>query len=234
MGVPKPRTPPRTGRRSENNVLDAKAREALQGLSDWTGRTLSRIGFTANVLTAMGVVLSAVAAWRIAIGAFLSAGLILTAGGVLDFCDGAVARVRGTASKFGAFLDSVTDRFSDAFVFSAFVWYFLAPRVVHSGQAGYFDYPPHTSNRIAAVALAAYAVGTLTSYIRAKAESVGYDCRVGILERAERLIVINAGLILSAFWRPTVEVALWVVAVAGAITVVQRLVHVARQGRVEA
>jgi CDP-diacylglycerol---glycerol-3-phosphate 3-phosphatidyltransferase len=197
----------------ETTVLDAKAREALQGLSDWTGRALSRIGFSANALTAMGVALSAVAAWRISIGAFLSAGLILTAGGVLDFCDGAVARVRGTASKFGAFLDSVTDRFSDAFAFSAFAWYFF--------QNG--------DERIAVVALAAYAVGQLTSYIRAKAESLGYDCRVGLLERAERLIAINGGLILSALWRPSVEIGLWVVAVAGAVTVVQRLVHVARQ-----
>jgi CDP-diacylglycerol---glycerol-3-phosphate 3-phosphatidyltransferase len=194
-------------------VLDAKAREALQGLSDWTGRSLSRLGFTANVLTALGVVLSAVAAWRIATGAFLSAGIILTVGGVLDFCDGAVARVRGTASRFGAFLDSVTDRFSDAFMFSGFAWYFFH----------------QTDERVAIVVLAAYAGGQLTSYIRAKAESLGYDCRVGLLERAERLIVINHGVILSALWRPLMEIALWIVAVAGGITVVQRLVHVARQ-----
>jgi CDP-diacylglycerol--glycerol-3-phosphate 3-phosphatidyltransferase len=212
MGGRKPR---HAAKNLGGSVLDAKAREALKGVSDWTGRTLARVGFTANMLTALGVVLSAVAAWRIATGAFLSAGLILTAGGVLDFCDGAVARVRGTASKFGAFLDSVTDRFSDAFAFSAFAWFFF--------QNG--------DGRIAVVALAAYAGGQLTSYIRAKAESLGYDCRVGLLERAERLIVINSGLILSAFWRPTVEIALWIVAVAGCVTVVQRLVHVARQAR---
>jgi CDP-diacylglycerol--glycerol-3-phosphate 3-phosphatidyltransferase len=206
---------PKSPRIPEDIVLDAKAREALKGLSDWTGWTLSRLGFTANILTALGIALSAVAAWRIARGAFLSGGLILTAGGCLDFCDGAVARVQGTASKFGAFLDSVTDRFSDAFAFSAFAWYFFT--------AG--------DDRVAVVALAAYAGGTLTSYIRAKAESLGYDCRVGILERAERLIAINAGLILSAFWLPLVEIALWIVAVLGAVTVVQRLVHVARQGR---
>ncbi len=199
-------------------MLDAKAREALEGFSEWTGRTLSRVGFTANILTALGVALSAIAAWRIANGAFLSAGLILTAGGCLDFCDGAVARARGTASKFGAFLDSVTDRFSDAFAFSAFAWFFFR----------------EGDERLAIVTLTAYGAGQLTSYIRAKAESLGYDCKVGLLERAERLIVINSGLILSAFWRPTVEIALWIVAVAGLVTVVQRLVHVSRQGRAEA
>jgi CDP-diacylglycerol--glycerol-3-phosphate 3-phosphatidyltransferase len=193
-------------------LLDAKAREALKGFSDWTGRLLSRIGLTANILTAVGIGLSAVAAWRVADGAFLAGGLILTAGGVLDFCDGAVARVRGTASRFGAFLDSVTDRFSDAFVFSALIWYYF--------RGG--------DELAAVVALAAYGGGQLTSYIRAKAESLGYDCKVGILERAERLILICSGLILGY-----VEIMLWVVAGLSLVTVVQRLVHVARQGRAE-
>jgi CDP-diacylglycerol--glycerol-3-phosphate 3-phosphatidyltransferase len=199
-------------------VLDAKAREALRGLSDWTGRGLSRMGFTANVLTALGVVLSAIAAWRIATGAFLSAGLILTAGGVLDFCDGAVARVRGTASKYGAFLDSVTDRFSDAFVFSALAWIYFS----------------RSDDSTAVAALAAYAGATLTSYIRAKAESLDYDCKVGILERAERLILVCSGLILSVFWDDLVVLMLWAVATLGIVTVIQRLVHVSRQARAAA
>lgn len=191
-------------------MLDARAREALKGLSDWTGRSLARVGFTANSLTALGIALSAVAAWRIADGAFLAGGLILTAGGVLDFCDGAVARARGTASRYGAFLDSVTDRVSDALVFSALAWYFF--------RAG--------DERVTIVALAAYGGSQLTSYIRAKAESLGYDCKTGILERAERLILLCAGLILGF-----VEIMLWAVAALSIVTVVQRLVHVVRQDR---
>ena len=193
-------------------MLDAKAREALKGVSDWTGRSLSRIGFTANLLTGLGIALSALATWRIARGAFLSGGLILAAGGFLDFCDGAVARVRGTASWFGAFLDSVADRVSDALVFSAFLWFFF-----RGGE-----------ELVAIAALAAYAGGQLTSYIRAKAESLGYDCKVGILERAERLILLCAGLILGF-----VEIMLWAVAALSVLTVVQRLVHVARQSRTQ-
>jgi CDP-diacylglycerol---glycerol-3-phosphate 3-phosphatidyltransferase len=194
-------------------VLDAKAREALKGFSDGTGRVLSRLGFTANILTAMGIALSAIGSWRIASGAFLSAGIILTFGGFLDFCDGAVARVQGTASKFGAFLDSVTDRFSDAFLFSGFSWYFFA----------------QDNETMAGIALAAYGASQLTSYIRAKAESLGYDCKVGLLERAERFIVLCAGLILSSLWAPLLDISLWVTAVLGIFTVLQRLVHVARQ-----
>jgi CDP-diacylglycerol--glycerol-3-phosphate 3-phosphatidyltransferase len=191
-------------------VLDAKAREALKGLSDFAGRTFTRLGFTANSLTVLGVALSAVATWRIAYGAFLAGGIILMIGGVLDFCDGAVARVQGKASEAGAFFDSVTDRLSDALVFSALVWYFLT----------------RGDEWTAVAALAAYGMAQMTSYIRARAESVGYDCKVGILERAERLIILCAGLML---W--FVEISLWIIAVLGAVTVAQRLVHVSRQVR---
>jgi CDP-diacylglycerol--glycerol-3-phosphate 3-phosphatidyltransferase len=196
-------------------LLDAKAREALQGIYGWTGRSLARLGFTANSLTILGIVLTAVASWRIAVGGFLSAGLILTAGGVLDFCDGAVAKARGTASELGAFYDSVTDRVSDALVFSTLTWHFV--------RTGHL--------RASVVALVAYGFSVMTSYIRAKAESLGFDSKVGLLERAERLIVICSALILSFLWSGLVEAALWVIAVFGAITVLQRLVHVARQAR---
>ncbi len=193
-------------------MLDAKAREALQGFSNLMGRALARLGFTANIITTLGIILVAVAAWRIADGAFLAAGILLTFGGFLDFCDGAVAKARGTTSRFGAFFDSVSDRLSDALVFSALVWFFFT--------AG--------DELMAGVALAAYGGAQLTSYIRAKAEALGYDCKVGILERAERLILLCAGLILGF-----VEIMLWAIAVLGIATVVQRLVHVGRQARAD-
>jgi len=196
-------------------VLDAKAREALQGFYAWTGRTLARLGFTADSLTVLGILLTGVAAWRITRGAFLSGGLILTAAGCLDFCDGAVAKARGTASVLGAFWDSTSDRLSDALVFGSLIWFYFN----HSNRAGL------------GAALLALIFSQLTSYIRAKAESLGFDCRTGVLERAERLIAINTGFILSAFWRPLVEIGLWFVVVGGAITVGQRVVHVARQAR---
>jgi CDP-diacylglycerol--glycerol-3-phosphate 3-phosphatidyltransferase len=200
-------------------VLDAKAREALRGISDATGRALAKVGFTANSLTALGVALSSVAAWRISRGAFLSAGLILTAGGLLDFCDGAVARVRGTASKFGAFLDSFTDRISDALVFSALIWWMFT------------DGGNIRSDHLLVLTFAAYGGAVLTSYVRAKAESLGFDCKVGILERAERLIVLCGGLIIGQY---ALAAAIWVIAILGLVTVVQRLLHVAKQARSQA
>jgi CDP-diacylglycerol--glycerol-3-phosphate 3-phosphatidyltransferase len=163
-------------------------------------------------VTVIALMAVAGGSWRIAAGGLRSAGIILTAGGMLDFCDGAVARVQGTASRRGAFFDSVTDRISDSLIHSALLWYFLV-RKPDQWTAG--------------VVLAAYALAVLTSYIRAKAESLGFDCKVGLLERAERLIVLNVGLIVT----PVLVPLLWVLAALSAVTVVQRVVHVLRQAR---
>jgi CDP-diacylglycerol--glycerol-3-phosphate 3-phosphatidyltransferase len=194
-------------------MLDAKAREALKGFYEWTGRSLARLGFTADGLTLLGIVLTGVAAWRITSGAFLSAGIILTVAGLLDFCDGAVAKARGTASVLGAFWDSVSDRLSDALVFGSLSWFYF----MEGHRAG-----------IGAVLLA-WIFAQLTSYIRAKAESLGFDCKVGILERAERLILVCAGMILGL-----VQPMLWAITGLGFVTVVQRVVHVSRQARARA
>lgn len=192
-------------------MLDARAREALEGFSRGTGRVLAKAGFTANTLTALGVLLTAVASWLVLGGHTLACGLVLIGGAFLDFCDGAVARYRGTASTFGAFVDSVTDRISDGMIFSAILWWAWSDG----------------NDRMAVAALAALVLAQLTSYIRAKAESLGYDCKVGILERAERFIVLCVGLIL---W--VLEPMLWVLVAGGIVTVVQRLVHVSKQARV--
>lgn len=193
-------------------MLDARAREALQGFQLWTGRTLAHAHFTADSLTLLGVAVTACGAWRVADGGLRSGGIILIAGGLLDFCDGAVAHVRGTVSRRGAFLDSVTDRASDALIFSALVWFFFVGADDHV---------------MGAVVLAAYGLAVLTSYIRAKAESLGFECKVGLLERAERLIILIVGLILTFLLEPL----LWALVVLGAVTVAQRLVHVSRQAR---
>lgn len=194
-------------------MLDARAREALEGVYNLTGRALARVGFTADALTMLGIALTGVAAWRIAYGAFVAGGIILIAGAVLDFCDGAVAKARGSASTLGAFIDSVSDRVSDALVFGALLWFYFTER----------------NELLMGVTLLAFVLAGLTSYIRAKAESLGFDCKVGILERAERLILLCVGLILGF-----VQIVLWGIAVLGAVTVAQRVAHVFRQGRARA
>lgn len=192
-------------------MIDARAREALDGLQRVAGRVLARMGFSPTVVTVLGVVVTAVGAHLILRGALWQAGLVLTFAGVTDFLDGAVARATGRTSVAGAFLDSVSDRVSDALVYSAIVWVHLS-----GGE-----------EITAAVALAAFVGAQLTSYIRAKAESLGFDCKVGFMERAERIVLIVIGLVFSGI----LAVVLWVLAIGSGVTVVQRFVHVWRQAR---
>lgn len=191
-------------------MLDAKAREALSGLYRILGTSLARLGLTPNAVTMLGVAMTGVSAALVVRQRFFVAGFVLIAGGILDFADGAVAKATGRSTLFGAFLDSIADRVSDLVILSALAWALL--------QRG--------DELAAALAIVALGLAQLTSYIRAKAESLGLDCSVGIVERAERVIVIIAALILGF-----VEIALGLLVAVSAVTVAQRLVHVGRQAR---
>jgi CDP-diacylglycerol--glycerol-3-phosphate 3-phosphatidyltransferase len=136
--------------------------------------------------------------------------------GFADALDGALAKAKGTTSRWGAFLDSTTDRLSDALYFAPIAWlYGVAPDV-----AGRQD------RWTAGLALAALVLSFLVSYSKARAESLGYDCNVGFAERAERLIVIIAALILDV-----VLIGVALLTLAGLVTFLQRMIHVHRQAR---
>src|SRR4051794_36845889 len=134
-----------------------------------------------------------------------------------DMLDGQMAKISGRASRWGAFLDSSSDRLGDAAVFGGLLLYFTAV---------------HDSLLWASVALAALALGQLTSYVKARAESLGFTCSGGLAARGDRLVVILAGAFLAGVGVPWVlEIALSFLAVASGITVVQRVVQVRRQAR---
>lgn len=189
-------------------MLDAKAREILEGASRVLGTAVGRTGVHPNTLTVAGVGITGVAAWQILDGHFFAAAAVLGGGSVLDFVDGAVAREMKKSTPLGAFLDSVADRVSDATVLSALFWTLFA----------------RGSHLLAALALASLVLGQLVPYIRAKAESLGYSCKVGVMERAERILVLIAGLAFGIL-----PIVLWALAVLSGVTVAQRLVHVGRQ-----
>lgn len=177
---------------------------------------LLRVGVTPDMVTVAGV-LGAVAGslGLIARGHFFSGGVIVTLFVLTDALDGTMARLRGPAGRWGAFLDSTLDRIADAAVFSALViWY-----------AGHGD-----DSVLVAVSLFCLVAGVVTSYAKARAEGLGMTCNVGIAERAERLILALAGVILAGMGLDiALPVLLWVLAVVSAITVGQRLVEVHRQ-----
>jgi CDP-diacylglycerol--glycerol-3-phosphate 3-phosphatidyltransferase len=177
---------------------------------------LLRIGVTPDMVTVFGLLGAAAGSLGlIARGHFFSGGVVVTFFVLTDALDGTMARLRGPAGNWGAFLDSTLDRIADASVFSALViWY-----------AGAGD-----DTVLLAVSLFCLVAGVVTSYAKARAEGLGMTCNVGIAERAERLILVLAGVILAGMGLDiALPVLLWVLAVASAITVGQRLVEVHRQ-----
>jgi CDP-diacylglycerol---glycerol-3-phosphate 3-phosphatidyltransferase len=173
------------------------------------GGQLRRTGVTANHLTVTGLVMGVAASLAIANGSLPAGLLLLILTAVPDVLDGAVAKASGTASPRGAFFDSVIDRVSDALLLGGVAWYLA------STQPG----------RVAVLPLAVLAASMLISYERAKAESLGFDARGGLMERAERLVLLGFGLLFESLLVPV----LWVMLVLTLITAVQRFEKVWRQ-----
>jgi CDP-diacylglycerol--glycerol-3-phosphate 3-phosphatidyltransferase len=192
-------------------VINAKLRKGWDKLMQPVGRWLARTPLSADVVTLFGVALQGFIAYLIIEGHLLVAGLMGIAAGFADALDGALAKAKGTASRWGAFFDSTTDRLSDALVLAPIVWlYGVSP-----------DIPAHDSETTAILALVALVTSFLVSYTKARAESLGFTCDVGIAERAERLIIITAALILDF-----VPLGVGVLAVLGTITFLQRVFYV--------
>jgi CDP-diacylglycerol---glycerol-3-phosphate 3-phosphatidyltransferase len=195
-------------------VLDQKIRGLWDANMRPVGRALSRTGLNANAVTVAGVVVQAGAAAAILDGRLVLAGLVSIFAGVLDALDGAIAKAQGKATKFGALLDSTTDRLSDALFFLPLAWlYGVAP------EGGDGEDPA-----VAGLALIALVLSFLVSYVKARAEGLGLDCKVGIAERFERLAIIILGLLFDV-----VLGALIVLVVLSLITFVQRMMHVRKQ-----
>ena len=189
-------------------ALDARARGVWSRVVDPIAQVMARIGITGNGLTTAGVVLTAAASVLVVSGHLMWGGWVLVFGGLSDTFDGSVARARGESTVVGGFFDSIADRVTDGMILSAIAW-------AMRGEPLEFA--------LAAVALVAAQV---TSYVRAKAESLDADCHVGFVERGERAIAVIAGLVLHP-WLLTASLAF--LAVGGTATVIQRFVHVQRQ-----
>ncbi|MDH4146530.1 MAG: CDP-alcohol phosphatidyltransferase family protein [Acidimicrobiia bacterium] len=172
------------------------------------GVALRRAGITADVVTVVGIAMSGLCAIAIATGHFRLAVLLLALTGVPDALDGAVAKASGTSSVRGAFFDSVADRFTDAILFGGVAWHL-------AGRGGHLVMLP----------FALFGAASLVSYQRAKAESLGFDAKGGLMERAERFFVLGFGLLFSEL----LIGVLWVMFTLTAITAVQRFVKVWRQ-----
>src|SRR5262245_28368593 len=182
-------------------------RETVRHWSDPVGRVLFRLRLRPNHLTLIGLVVSFFAAGAFIADHLRSAGLLLVLAGLCDLFDGSLARASGQVTAFGAFLDSVIDRYSDLIVLLGIVVLFA-----------------RTPNaRGALVAMAGLVGSVMVSYTKARAESIGVECNVGVMERPERIICLVAGAVLDLL-----EPALWVLAVLSNLTAVQRILFTRR------
>jgi phosphatidylinositol phosphate synthase len=195
-------------------------------------RELSRRGVTPDALTIAGLAFSLLAAVLLARGDFLPAAVVLALTGLCDMLDGDVARLSGASTRFGAFLDSTLDRAGEGALFAGIAVYYFGrssgAALWLEGSGGGARYGDPDGRSLAVLALATLILSFLVSYTRARAEGLGLECRVGIMERPERLLLLLAGALLGPRFLPGVLGILFLLTL---VTVLQRVYHVRRLTR---
>ncbi len=189
-------------------------KERIAGWTDPFARFLLRLHLRPNHLTILGLGVSLLAALALARGRGRVAGCLLILSGLFDFFDGSLARLSGQGTSFGAFLDSVIDRYSDLVVLLGLLSLFI--------QAG--------RNSEVLLTMGVLVGTVMVSYTKARAQSIGVACEVGLMERPERQICLIAGALLDLL-----PLALWVLAILVNLTALQRILHtwrIARSGAV--
>ena len=181
---------------------------------------ISALGITANMLTITGLIFGIIAGVCIALGRLRLAGAFILIGGTFDLMDGAVARVSDVKSPFGALLDSVVDRYSEGVIFVGLAIYFTR-------------FSPGVEKMITGLALTCLGLisAFLVSYVRARAEGLQVECKVGLMQRPERIVLLSLGVIfrdLSVNVNLLV-VALWILVILSHITVLQRVAFVLKE-----
>ena len=194
------------------NLIDIKRNLAYR-ITDPIVGILSKKGIQPNALTLINLALNIIAAYVIATGHFFLGGVLVLVAGLFDLLDGALARFTKQTTKFGAILDSVVDRISEAAILCGLLIWYISQQ--------------EASLKIVLVFIVL--IGSfLVSYIRARAEGLGWQCQVGLFTRAERIIVLAIGLLINQ-----VFIALCVLVVFVFITVVQRLVYLWKQEKIQ-
>lgn len=192
----------------EKPTLTDQMRIRFRGLLNSIGGFLNNLGITPNAMTIFGLIGNTVGAVFLANGQMTIGGFIILAMGPVDALDGTMARLRGMSGQFGAFVDSVTDRYSELIIFGGLLFYYV-------GEG---------NSTATMLVFAASAGSVLVSYIRSRGQSLGWDTKVGVLTRMERYLVLAPTLIFNI---PLV--GLWIIAIFANITALQRIIDVRRQ-----
>jgi CDP-diacylglycerol--glycerol-3-phosphate 3-phosphatidyltransferase len=201
------------------NVIPQSVKDGFVRLVAPLARALIRAGIRPNVITTFGTLIVISAGVAFGFGEIRLGGALLLASGVFDILDGQVARQGGMMTTFGAFYDSTLDRVGESAVFAGLAIYFERGGV-----------PAERQTLALAISLSALAMSMLVSYARARAEGLGLECKVGIAPRAERIVLLGAPALLFGPGRDGM-LLFWIVvvlALAATVTVVQRVLYVAR------
>ena len=190
-----------------------RLRVIFKGILNPVAAFLNRLGLMPNTMTILGLVGNVIAAYFLSQGQMLVGGIIVLMMGPVDALDGSMARLRGEDSAFGAFVDSVTDRYSELFIIGGLIWYYSQQAQPQYVMMGY----------------AAAAGSVLVSYTRARAQSLGKDSKIGILTRVERYLVMAPALIFNI-----APVGLALIALFSNVTALQRIYDIRRQFMLQA
>jgi CDP-diacylglycerol--glycerol-3-phosphate 3-phosphatidyltransferase len=186
----------------------------FKGILDPIANLLGKIGLTPTAITLTGVAGNIVGAVLIAKGQLLWGGVLALLMGPLDALDGTMARLRGEASNWGAFVDAVSDRYSELLIFGGLLYYYAS-----------------LTNMLGVMLTFAAAAGSvLVSYTKARADSLNFDANTGILTRMERYMILAPGLILGYYYPVILLAAVAIIALLANITAFQRIWKVRKQG----
>jgi phosphatidylglycerophosphate synthase len=205
-------------------TISNRSRDAIKAVFEPIALAMGRAGFTPDALTLIGFAITTLGAILVALQHWTVGGIVVFIGGAFDMFDGTLARATGRVSRWGAFLDSVFDRGGEAIVYIAIVF----------GAA----VDEHT--RVPILAASAMAAAFMVSYVRSRAEGLGFSpgkgmAAVGLMPREVRLVILTIGLVLAD--SPNIkalEPALAIIAIGGTLTVIQRILHVRSQANEQA
>jgi len=192
-------------------IIPEKLQHACIDLLSPLIKIFAKWGLTPNAFTIGGMVITAMAAAAFVLGQIRWGGILLLVGGLCDVIDGNLARATDKASPFGALFDASVDRYAEFFLFFGIMAHYVQTGKFWTGVVAFF----------------ALCGSMMVSYCRARAESLGFDCRTGIMQRPERIVILGAG---ALFHPAALVVALWLVAILANYTALQRIRHAYSQG----
>lgn len=194
----------------ETKTFTDYLRWLFKGVLDTIGTFFNKLGIPPNVITTAGLIGNILAGVMIAMGELFWGGIIAMVTAPLDALDGTMARLRNESSRYGSFVDSVTDRYSEFALYSGLLVYFIITGTWQDALLVFFA-----------------AIGSvLVSYVRAKAESLNYSSKIGLITRVERYFILIPGMILG-FPR----ISLWILAILSNFTALQRIWNVRKQAK---